>query len=86
MKLPRLLGKVHPVFHCSLLKSVVGSALRPEVRVAPGPIVVEGETHYEVKRILDSRLYKGKLQYLLQWKGYPMLEARWVKAQNIKAD
>lgn len=62
LKLPHLLGKVHPVFHSSLLKPIIGSELRPIAWVAPGPIVVEGETHYEVQKILDFRLYNGKLQ------------------------
>lgn len=86
LKLPWLLGKVHPVFHCSLLKPVVGSRLRPAEGRAPRPVLVEGEEHYEIKKILDSRLYNGKLQYLVQCKGYPMSEAHWVKAQNIRAD
>lgn len=44
LKLPCLLEKVNPVFHCSLLKPVVGSELRLVARIAPGPIVREGVT------------------------------------------
>ncbi|XP_060549443.1 uncharacterized protein LOC117670025 isoform X2 [Pantherophis guttatus] len=86
LQLPRLLGKIHPVFHSSLLKPVVGSTLRPTPREPPGPLVVGGQTHYEVQRILDSRWHRGRLQYLIKWKGYPLSEASWVKSANIQAD
>lgn len=56
---------MHPVFHCSLLKPVVGFGLRLAEGRAPGLVLVEEEEHYEIKRILDSRPYKGKLQYLV---------------------
>ncbi|KAF8218506.1 hypothetical protein L208DRAFT_1350675 [Tricholoma matsutake] len=36
----------------------------------PPPTVIEGEPQYEVKSILDSWLCRGKLQYLVHWKGY----------------
>lgn len=75
LKRPSLLEKIHLVFHSSLLKLVIGLELRPVAREAPGPITVQWDTHYEVRRILDFRLYKGRLQYLVQWKGYPFSEA-----------
>lgn len=53
-------------------------------QVAPSPIIVKGKTYYKVKRILDSRLYKGKLQYLVQWKGHSLSEATWVKSRDGK--
>lgn len=77
---------MNPVFHSSLLRLIIRSQLRPVARAAPKPTVVQGETHYEVKKILDSRLYKGKLQYLVQWKGYLLSETNWVKSKDVKAD
>lgn len=40
--------------------------------------LVEGEEHFEIKGILDSRYYKGKLQYLsvALWKGYALADAK----------
>jgi hypothetical protein len=48
--------KVHPVFHSSQLKPVVGA-----VR-APPPIVLEAEeeAEYEVESVLDVRVVRGK--------------------------
>ncbi|KNZ71900.1 hypothetical protein J132_05174, partial [Termitomyces sp. J132] len=36
----------------------------------PPPVKVEDEYHYEVNEILDSRIVRGRLQYLVRWKGY----------------
>lgn len=82
LKLPKILGKVHPVFHCTI--PAQGFNLRPIGKDVPGPIIVGGERHSEIKQTLDSRYYKGKLQYLVQWKGYPI--SRWIKAHNIKSE
>lgn len=84
--LPKIIGKVHLVFHCSLLKPAQGSKIRPVGKETPGAIIVGGEEYYEIKRILDSTYYKWKLQYLVQWKGYPRIEAEWIKANNVKED
>lgn len=51
LKPPRILSQVQPVFHCRLLKPAQASRLRSVVRDALAPIIVEGETHYEIKRI-----------------------------------
>ena len=28
------------------------------------------EEEYEVERVVDKRLHKGKVQYLIKWKGF----------------
>uniref|UniRef100_A0A2D4FGQ6 Chromo domain-containing protein n=1 Tax=Micrurus corallinus TaxID=54390 RepID=A0A2D4FGQ6_MICCO len=49
-------------------------------------MVIGGQTHYEVQRILDLRWHRRQLQYLIKWKGYFLSEASWVKSKNIQAD
>lgn len=78
LKLPPLLGKIHPVFHCSLLKL----AGNPEAVEPPGPM--NGD-HYEIDEILDSKMARGKVKYLVRWKGYPYEEASWVYPHSINA-
>lgn len=79
LKLPPLLGKVHPVFHCSLLKLVTNPH---DSNTYLGPV---SGTHYEVEEILDSKYHKGNLNYLVKWKGYPDTDASWVRKQDINA-
>ncbi|XP_077137223.1 exonuclease 3'-5' domain-containing protein 2-like [Ranitomeya variabilis] len=38
----------------------------------PAPVLVEGELEYVVEKILDSRISRRKLQYLVKWKGYAL--------------
>uniref|UniRef100_A0A2D4J920 Chromo domain-containing protein n=1 Tax=Micrurus lemniscatus lemniscatus TaxID=129467 RepID=A0A2D4J920_MICLE len=86
LRLPCLLGKVHPAFHSSLLKPAVILPTKAGGPEAPKPIVVQGETHYEVKKGIDSHLHWGNLQYLVHWKGYCLSEATGVKRWDVKAD
>jgi len=76
--------KLHPVFHVVKLRlapsnQIVGRSSNPPLE----PIVVNGESEYEVEKILDSRIHYQKLQFLVTWKGYGQEENAWVKAGDI---
>src|SRR5271169_558469 len=75
--------KVHPVFHVSLLTPKLPDLIPGRHRPPPPPIEVEGEEEYEVEEILDSRLFRGKLQYFVKWKGYTTEENSWEPAENV---
>lgn len=50
----------------------------------PLPIIQpDGEEHYEVERIIDSKMDRGKIKYLVHWKGYPVSERTWEPAENV---
>lgn len=84
--LPKNLRRVHPVFHVSLLKPAVSSPFRSVSDSSPPvPILIDGEQHFEVKSILDSRKHHGKVQYLVAWKHFPLSHAEWVYETDIKA-
>src|SRR3954451_14037892 len=38
---------------------------------------------YEVEAVLDSRLVRGTLQYLVAWKDFPREEWTWEPAKNV---
>ena len=42
------------------------------------------ESEYEVEEILDSKLIRRKLCYLIKWKGYSMSENTWESASNVQ--
>ena len=73
--------KVHPVFHVALLEPYV-SRLGEEPPEPPA-IEVEGDDEFEVDDVLDSRWHRGKLQYLVHWKGYADLENSWVAGDDM---
>ena len=51
---------------------------------SPPPVMIEGEKEYKVEEIIDSRKRRGKLEYLVQWKGYTAEERTWEPAANVQ--
>ena len=46
--------------------------------------MIEGEKEYKVEEIIDSQKWRGKLEYLVQWKGYTAKECTWEPAANVQ--
>ncbi|XP_073418347.1 uncharacterized protein [Dendrobates tinctorius] len=76
LKLPRTM-KVHPVFHVSLLKPVTPNTFQGRVVPPPPPVMVDGQEEFVVEAILDSRLHRRRLQYLVRWQGYSPEDDSW---------
>jgi hypothetical protein len=58
--------KCHNVFHISLLEPVANNAY-PRQNSEPWPVVdIYGEDKYFIEAMLDSRIHRLKLQYLIK--------------------
>jgi len=87
LALPDTMSRLHPVFHCSLLKPYLHSgAYQP-----PPPVVLEdGSVEYEVEAILDYRNRKIRNssrtvpEYLVKWLGYPHEHNTWEPESNLE--
>ncbi|MBW0576998.1 hypothetical protein O181_116713 [Austropuccinia psidii MF-1] len=86
LKLPSQWNSIHPVFHISLLEPVKTSKIPNRHQEPPPPIIIEEEEEWEVFQILDSKLKRGKLWYLVEWKGFSQDSERstWEPTQNLK--
>ncbi|KAK1867157.1 hypothetical protein I4F81_009666 [Pyropia yezoensis] len=75
--------KVHNAFHASLLKPYRAD---PYGRLPPVPPPVtfpDGSVEYEVDSIIRSRKRRGRLQYLVKWKGCDISENSWLTKQDL---
>ena len=87
LKLPTSFGQVHPVFSVTLLHPYDDDPIteRQERHLPlPPPVVRDGIEEYEVEKILDSRIFCGKVKYLVHWKGYGVEEDEWRPSQDIQ--
>src|SRR5467141_2673510 len=53
-------------------------------RDPPPPVVRDGVEEYKVECILDSRIFRGKLEYLIRSKGYGIEEDEWRPSDDVK--
>jgi transposase InsO family protein len=86
LKLPRTMQRLHPVFpvvklHPAPPDPIPGRKPKPP----PPPILIDGEPEYEVEEIMNSRMFRGRLEYLVRWRGYGREEASWETRENVHA-
>jgi len=70
--------RLHPVFNVVKLSPapddpIIGRRQNPP----PPPELVDGEEKYIVEEILNSRMFRRKLQYLVKWEGYGIEGNTW---------
>ena len=82
LRLPRQL-RIHPVFNVSDVRPFNESTIPGQKSKTPEPVFVNEETRYEVEEILNSRLSRGKLQFLIKWKGYTDEHNSWQPESNV---
>ncbi|MBW0556683.1 hypothetical protein O181_096398 [Austropuccinia psidii MF-1] len=85
-KLPSQWKSIHPVFHISLLGPVKTSTIPNRHQEPPPSIIIEEEGEFQVSQILDSKLKRGKLWYLVKCKGFSQDSERstWEPIENLK--
>jgi len=76
--------QLHPVFNVVKLTPappdpIVGRCRTPP----PPPELIDGEEEYVVEEILDSRMFRQKLQYMVKWEGYGIENNSWEYWDNL---
>ena len=79
--------KIHPVFLVVILHRYHPNDIpERQTKPPPPPVVTKDATEYEVAEILDSRIRRGRVQYLVQWQGYASEDNSWEPATTITED
>jgi len=82
LQFPPGMGKIHPVFHVSMLEPYHANTIPGRKTPTPPPEDIEDNT-YEVEEILDSKIKNKKVLYLVSWKGYGPDESTWEPIEHI---
>ena len=83
LELPPSMKLLHPVFHVNLLEPVVENTIPNRVIAPPPPIIVGTFKEFEVESIVSSRVWHGKVQYLVKWLGYNSLDNTYKDGANL---
>lgn len=75
--------KMNNLFHASRLRRDPDNPLPGQQEPTPEPEEIDGEPEWEVTRILDSRVRRGKLEYQVEWRGCDP-DDEWYPARNFK--
>ena len=51
----------------------------------PPPELIEGEEEYLVEEILDSKMFRRRLRFLVKWEGYSTEHNTWEYATDVHA-
>ena len=73
-------GQVHPIFSVTLLCPYDNDPItecQERHPLPPPPVICDGVKEYEVEKILNSWIFRGKVEYLVHWKGYGVEEDEW---------
>jgi hypothetical protein len=85
LKLTPPFARVHPVFNLTRLRRFDPDKIeeRPKPTHPSPTIDEEGEEVYEVERILDKRVQRGRQEYLVSWKGFGPEHNSWEPEKNF---
>jgi len=75
---------LHPVFNVVKLSPAPNNPIVGRCRnQEPPPELVDGEEEYIVEKILNSRMFRRKLQYPVKWEGYRTEGNTWEYSENL---
>ena len=75
--------RIHPVVNVRRIVKYK-EQVEGQKKIPPSSIEVAGEKEYEVEEILDRQERRGKMRYLVKWKGYTAEENTWKELENLK--
>lgn len=76
--------KIANVFHAILLRPYTETEVHGPNYTNPPPDVIDNIQEYEVEAIISHKRFRGKIRYLVKWKGYPTSENSYQYSTDLK--
>jgi hypothetical protein len=71
LQLPNPMRRLHPVFNVVKLTPAPADPIEGrQPKLPPPPELVDGEEEYLVEEILNSKMFRGRLRFLIKWEDY----------------
>ena len=84
LRLPTTWKTIYPVFNECVLSRYHPPAFPSQSHPPPPPPdLIGGHEEQEIEEILDSRLRRDHLEYLVHWKGFPREEREWKRDTEL---
>ena len=82
LELPKSI-KIHPVVNVSKVQ-LYKPQIEGQKKILPKPVIIKGEEEFEVEKILNKRMVRGKEKFLVRQKGYMVEEDTWENRENLE--
>jgi hypothetical protein len=78
--------RLHPVFNIVKLTTAPPDPIPGRhLQLPPLPEVTDGEDEYLVEKILDRKMFHGRLKFKIKWEGYGPEHDSWEYATEVYA-
>ena len=81
LELPKSI-KIHPIVNVSRIQ-LYKPQVEGQKKIPLKPVIINREEKFEVEKILNKRIVRGKEKFLVQWKGYTTEEDTWENRKNL---
>jgi len=75
--------RIYPVVNISRVQ-LYKPQVEGQKKTPPKPVIIEGEEEFEIEKILNKRMIRGKEKFLVRWKGYTVEEDTWENRENLE--
>jgi len=82
LELPKSI-RIHPVVNISRVR-LYKPQVKGQKKIPPKLVIIEGEEEFEVEKILNKRIVRGKEKFLVRWKGYTAEGDTWESKENLE--
>ena len=75
--------KIYPVVNISRVQ-LYKPQVEGQKKILPKLVIIKGEEEFEVEKLLNKRMVRGKEKFLVRWKGYTVEEDTWENRKNLE--